>query len=79
MIVRNVIGHAGVEIFPRGFVHGPFHALSTTTTHHALHHRRSDVNYGLYFPWWDRFMRTEHPAYEATFDAVVQGSRISPS
>ena len=65
MIVRNVIGHAGVELFPRGFVHGPFHALSTTTTHHALHHRRSDVNFGLYFPWWDWVMKTTHPHYEA--------------
>jgi lathosterol oxidase len=71
MIVRNVVGHAGVELFPRGFVHGPLAAISTTTTHHALHHRRADVNFGLYFPWWDRWMGTTHPAYEATFDEVT--------
>ena len=41
------------------------------TTHHALHHRRSDVNYGLYFPWWDWVMKTTHPAYEEKFDEVT--------
>ena len=72
MIVRNVIGHAGAEMFSRGFVRGPLAFLSTTTTHHALHHRRADVNYGLYFPWWDRWMGTMHPAYEATFEEVTR-------
>jgi lathosterol oxidase len=71
MIVRNVVGHAGVELFPRGFVRGPLRGLSTTTTHHAMHHRRSDVNFGLYFPWWDWVMKTTHPAYEAKFDEVT--------
>jgi sterol desaturase/sphingolipid hydroxylase (fatty acid hydroxylase superfamily) len=71
MITRNVVGHAGVELFPRGFVRGPLRVVSTTTTHHALHHRRADVNYGLYFPWWDWVMKTTHPSYEATFDEVT--------
>ena len=75
MIVRNVVGHAGVELFPRGFVRGPLRALSTTTTHHALHHRRSDVNFGLYFPWWDWVMKTTHPAYEEKFDEVTSFPR----
>src|SRR5207237_1981530 len=30
MIVRNVVGHAGVELFPRGFVHWLLCALGTT-------------------------------------------------
>jgi sterol desaturase/sphingolipid hydroxylase (fatty acid hydroxylase superfamily) len=77
MIVRNVVGHAGVELFPRGFVRGPLRALSTTTTHHALHHRRSDVNFGLYFPWWDAVMKTTHPTYEAKFDEVTSFPRAS--
>ena len=77
MITRNVVGHAGVELFPRGFVHGPLRALSTTTTHHALHHHRSDVNYGLYFPWWDWVMKTTHPAYERKFDEVTSFPRAS--
>ncbi len=75
MIARNVVGHAGVEMFPRGFVRA-FGALSTTTTHHALHHRRSDVNYGLYFPFWDRVMGTTHPHYEETFESVTADQKI---
>ena len=34
-------------------------------------------NYGLAFNWWDRLMRTNHPAYLATFDAMK--ARLGPA
>ncbi|HEY1691142.1 MAG TPA: sterol desaturase family protein [Polyangiaceae bacterium] len=70
MILRNVLGHLGIELFPRWFVRSAWTRWSTTTTHHTLHHRRVGTNYGLYFTWWDRWMGTTDPTYEATFDAV---------
>ena len=70
MIVRNVIGHLGVELLPAGFTRGALR-FSTTTTHHALHHYRVRGNYGLYFTWWDRIGGTTDPTYEATFDALT--------
>jgi len=70
MMVRNVFGHLGVEMLPRGFT-SSWLRFSTTTTHHALHHQRPSVNYGLYFTFWDRLMGTTHPRYEATFDEVA--------
>lgn len=70
MIVRNVIGHSGFELFPKGVVAHPVLGLLTTTTHHDLHHSAGHANYGLYFTWWDRLVGTEHPEYRQTFERV---------
>lgn len=75
MILRNVIGHAGVEIFPAGWTRSMFGWI-TTTTHHDLHHSNGNSNFGLYFTWWDRMMGTEHPEYEACFDAIAKPINI---
>ncbi len=66
MIIRNVMAHAGSELFPAGWVDNPLTDWISTTTHHDLHH--SDrANYGFYFTWWDRWMGTEHPRYKEEF------------
>lgn len=75
MIVKNVIGHAGFELYPRGFAASAFTGWNTTVTHHELHHRHLRGNYGLYFTWWDRWMKTERPEYLATFAEVTTRSR----
>ncbi|MEP3452431.1 MAG: sterol desaturase family protein [Parasphingorhabdus sp.] len=76
MIVRNVMGHAGIELFPAGWTRSPLGWI-TTTTHHDLHHSQGSSNFGLYFTWWDRWMGTEHPQYEEKFDAVAKPIRVS--
>lgn len=76
MIIRNVIGHAGIEIFPAGWTNSPLGWI-TTTTHHDLHHSQGHSNFGLYFTWWDRWMGTEHPEYKARFDAVAKPLNLS--
>ncbi|QJB69241.1 sterol desaturase family protein [Parasphingorhabdus halotolerans] len=78
MIVRNVIGHAGVEILPAGWLNGPLGWI-TTTTHHDLHHSQGNSNFGLYFTWWDRMMGTEHPEYEERFNMVAKPIELSVS
>jgi uncharacterized protein (DUF2147 family) len=35
-----------------------------------MHHEYFHYNYGLYFSWWDRLMRTEHQKYHEAFDEV---------
>ena len=67
MIVRNVMGHAGVEFHPAIFAPGRALGWITTTTHHDLHHQTGRWNFGLYFTWWDRLMGTEHPDYAMRF------------
>jgi len=76
MILRNVIGHSGVEFFPAGWTRSKFVGWITTTTHHDLHHSQGNSNFGLYFTWWDRLMGTEHPQYEKRFNAVAKPIRI---
>lgn len=76
MIVMNVIGHLGIELYPRWFATRRWTRWYSTSTHHNLHHRDFHGNYGLYFTWWDRLMGTQHRDYIATFDAVT-GARAA--
>jgi lathosterol oxidase len=72
MIVRNVVGHAGVELAPRRWLAGWWGRWLTTTLHHDMHHAYGRCNYGLYFTWWDRIGGTEHPQYRARLRRLVQ-------
>jgi Delta7-sterol 5-desaturase len=72
MIIRNCMGHAGLELHARGWASHPLLKWISTTTHHDLHHAGSfNHNFGFYFTFWDKIMRTEHPDYVATFDRVT--------
>lgn len=72
MILRNAMGHAGLELHPRGWASHPLLKWISTTTHHDMHHGTSYThNFGFYFTWWDKLMGTEHPDYVATFDRVT--------
>ena len=72
MILRNAMGHAGLELHPRGWASHPLLKWISTTTHHDMHHGISfNHNYGFYFTWWDKLMGTEHPQYVAIFDRVT--------
>jgi lathosterol oxidase len=70
----NVMGHLGYETFPRSFIRNPFFKWLNTSTNHNMHHKYVGCNYGLYFNIWDRIMSTNHPKYEATFEAVASRS-----
>jgi len=78
-IIRNAIGHCGVEIFPARHDGRPRFDWLTTVTHHDLHHASAGTNFGLYFTWWDRWMGTENPDYLARFAAVTSRPRRSPA
>ncbi len=70
MIVRNVVGHLGFEILPKGFTKNKWVNWNTAITHHNMHHEHFHSNYGLYFSWWDRLMKTEHAKYHEAFEEV---------
>jgi len=70
MIVRNVMGHLGFEFFPKGFVSKKWLNWHTTTTHHNMHHQYFSCNYGLYFSWWDDWMKTTHKKYREEFEFI---------
>jgi sterol desaturase/sphingolipid hydroxylase (fatty acid hydroxylase superfamily) len=71
MILRNVMGHLGYELFPKGFTKNKWLKWHTTTTHHSMHHEFFNCNYGLYFSFWDNWMKTEHKDYNENFDTVT--------
>lgn len=77
-IARNTLGHSGYELFPARRDGRPLFDFLTTTTHHDLHHAQAGYNYGLYFTWWDRWMKTEHPHYHARFAKAV-GKEVTES
>ena len=70
-IVRNAMGHAGVELSPVSGKPSHLFGWLNTTTHHDLHHQDARTNYALYFTWWDRMMGTEHPEYQARLARVA--------
>jgi len=59
MTISATINHAGVEIYPSGKLGKKFRELFIGATHHDLHHTKFNYNYGLYFTFWDRVMKTE--------------------
>jgi Delta7-sterol 5-desaturase len=81
-VVRNVAGHCGVELEPRGWLATWWGAWFTTTLHHDMHHEHGRYNYGLYFAWWDRWCGTEHPDYRrrlaSLLSSIEQGSTLEP-
>lgn len=76
MIIRNVIGHLGFEIFPRGWTRNKWLNWTTAVTHHNIHHEKFHTNFGLYFSWWDRWMKTEDKAYHQSFDEVKSRPKV---
>ncbi|PJZ68916.1 sterol desaturase [Leptospira perolatii] len=66
----NVLGHLSFELFPKGFADNKILRLHNSTTHHNMHHKYFNCNYGLYFNFWDRLMGTNHEKYWDTFREV---------
>jgi Delta7-sterol 5-desaturase len=74
MTVFNVMGHLGYEIFPAWLVQSPVGKWLNTSTNHNMHHKFFRGNYGLYFRFWDELLRTTHPQYDKTLQALVTPS-----
>lgn len=73
MSFSSVINHLDIEIYPAWFARVPVLRTLIGATHHALHHKQFKYNYGLYFTWWDDWMKTESPHYEKTFSETSAG------
>jgi len=59
MTISATINHAGVEVYPTGTLGKWFKQIFIGATHHDFHHTKFNYNYGLYFTFWDRVMKTE--------------------
>lgn len=60
----NVYGHCGREFYPMGMASHWLGRWINTSSAHAVHHGKGHFNYGLYFLFWDRWMKTADPGYQ---------------
>ena len=60
-LALNVIGHLGVEIYPRRWLTHPVLKYLNSPTVHNHHHRTFRGNYGLYTLVWDHVFGTLNP------------------
>lgn len=58
MMLFNVYGHLGYELFPQKLYTHPLGKWLNSTIYHNLHHEKFHGNYGLYFTFWDRMCGT---------------------
>ncbi len=70
MIVYNVYGHLGYELYPRGFNKTAIGKWINTSVNHNQHHKHFKGNYGLYFLFWDRVLGTIRKDYDESFEEV---------
>ena len=70
--ILNVYGHLGYEIAPLWFRKTFLFKLLASSTYHNMHHSKFNGNYGLYFRWWDKLMKTEVKGYEEEYDKIQE-------
>lgn len=68
----NVLGHCGVELYPRWWAKHAVLGWLNSTTAHDQHHLRLDRNFGLYFTFWDRVCGTSVPLEGTAAGGVVE-------
>lgn len=64
MTVWAVLNHLGIERLPLSFPHHWLGKWFIGPAHHAIHHLKYRVHYGLYFTFWDKLLGTDDPDYE---------------
>jgi len=74
MIIYNVYGHLGWELYPKGFSRHWLGKWINTSVNHNMHHQYFKGNYGLYFLFWDRWMGTIREDYDTRFEEVKTGT-----
>lgn len=70
MTVSAIINHAGVEIYPASWRDNVIMKWFIGSTHHDLHHRKFTKNFGLYFTFWDIWMKTESEEFDERWERM---------
>ena len=59
MTFFGVVNHCGFEVYPKSWMNSWWGKWMITPSHHNHHHKRFNTNYGLYFRFWDYWMKTD--------------------
>ncbi|WP_107671384.1 sterol desaturase family protein [Cyanothece sp. BG0011] len=65
MTIWAVVNHLGLDRLPLSFPHHWLGKWFIGPAHHSLHHLKYQINYGLYFTFWDKVLGTQDPNYES--------------
>ena len=68
MTFSSVINHLEIETYPANFRKHVIGKWIIGATHHSLHHKQFRYNYGLYFTFWDKAIKTESPKFSRLFE-----------
>ena len=68
MTLTAISNHLGFEILPKSWKFAGRWFISGL--HHSQHHRYFNYNYGLFFTFWDKICKTQHPQFEAQWEEV---------
>jgi sterol desaturase/sphingolipid hydroxylase (fatty acid hydroxylase superfamily) len=71
MMIYNVYGHLGWELYPAGFQRTRIGRWINTSINHNQHHQYFKGNYGLYFLFWDRILGTIRKDYDRQYDEIM--------
>lgn len=77
MTLTAVTNHLGFEVLPSGSARHWLGRWLISGVHHTEHHRYFRYNFGLFFTFWDVWMKTEHVKYQEEFDKVFQSQNWS--
>ena len=75
MIIYNVYGHLGYELYPSWLNRFWLTKWINTSVSHNQHHQYFKGNYGLYFTIWDRWMGTLRSDYEQGFEKATTAKK----
>ena len=75
MTLSGITNHLGFEILPKGSESGLGKWL-VSGVHHTQHHRYYRYNYGLFYTFWDRIFKTEHPKFPEEFRQVFEKKSV---
>jgi sterol desaturase/sphingolipid hydroxylase (fatty acid hydroxylase superfamily) len=71
MTVSATVNHAGVEVYLSGRLGRWMGKWLVGSTHHHVHHTRFRYNFGLYFTFWDKLMKTENKDFEEDYNRII--------
>ena len=75
MTITSVINHLDIELYPGNFNKHAVGRWLIGATHHSLHHKQFKYNFGLYFTFWDKWRKTESPAFDDSFESATRKKR----
>lgn len=66
----NMWGHTGYEFWHKDLLEKPIQRILNTPTHHNLHHKYHNKNFGIYYNFWDTLCGTNHHKYAEEYRAI---------